>query len=74
MVRGTLPYIPGVAASGRWGAGLTAATNDIGIITLPDGRHPAVAVFLVDSRADDATRDAIIAGVTEAAWRAVARS
>jgi beta-lactamase class A len=48
--------------------GLTAATNDIGVMTLPDGRHLAVAVFLTDSRADDATRDRIIAAVGRAAW------
>ena len=48
--------------------GLTAATNDIGIMTLPDGRHLAVAVFLTDSKADDATRDKVIAGVGRAAW------
>jgi beta-lactamase class A len=48
--------------------GLTAATNDIGIVTLPDGRHLAVAVFVTDSRADDATRDRVIAAVGRAAW------
>jgi beta-lactamase class A len=48
--------------------GATAATNDIGIITLPDGRHLAVAVFLTDSRANDATRDRVIARVARAAW------
>jgi hypothetical protein len=45
-----------------------AATNDIGIITLPDGRHLAVAVFLTDSRSDDAARDKTIARVARAAW------
>jgi beta-lactamase class A len=48
--------------------GVSAATNDIGIITLPDGRHLAVAVFLRDSKADDAARDAAIAKVARAAW------
>jgi beta-lactamase class A len=48
--------------------GVTAATNDIGIITLPDGRHLAVAVFLTDSRADAAARDKVIAQVARAAW------
>jgi beta-lactamase class A len=54
--------------------GVTAATNDIGIITLPDGRHLAVAVFLRDSKADAETRDAAIAKVAHAAWeRATAK-
>jgi len=48
--------------------GVSAATNDIGIITLPDGRHLAVAVFLRDSKADDAARNAAIAKVARAAW------
>src|SRR5262249_61497518 len=41
--------------------GITSATNDIGIITLPDSRHLAVAAFVSDSAANDDTRDAIIA-------------
>jgi beta-lactamase class A len=54
--------------------GVSAATNDIGIITLPDGRHLAVAVFLRDSKADAETRDAAIAKVARAAWaRATAK-
>jgi beta-lactamase class A len=48
--------------------GITSATNDIGIITLPDGRHLAVAAFVSDSTANDDTRDAIIARLAKAAW------
>jgi beta-lactamase class A len=48
--------------------GVSAATNDIGIVTLPDGRHLAVAVFLRDSKADDKGRDGAIAKVARAAW------
>lgn len=48
--------------------GVTAATNDIGIITLPSGCHLAVAVFLTNSRLGDAARDEIIARVARAAW------
>ena len=47
--------------------GVTSATNDIGIITLPDGRHLAVAVFVSDSKADEATREAVIARIAKAA-------
>lgn len=43
--------------------GLAAATNDIGLITLPDGRRVAIAVFVTDSAADDATRLKIIARI-----------
>ena len=48
--------------------GLAAATNDIGIATLPDGRHLAIAVFVSDSKADDKTRDAVIARIARLAW------
>jgi beta-lactamase class A len=49
-------------------AGLTYATNDIGIVTLPDGRHLAIAVFVSDSHADTETREAVIAKIARAAW------
>lgn len=37
------------------------ATNDIGLVTTPDGRRLAVAVFLSGSPVDDKARDALIA-------------
>ena len=48
--------------------GLSRATNDVGLVTLPDGRHIAVAVFVSDTKVDEATRDAVIAKITRAAW------
>lgn len=48
--------------------GVTAATNDIGIITLPDGQRVAVAVFVSGSPADDASRERVIANVARAAY------
>ncbi len=48
--------------------GVTAATNDIGLVTLPNGRHMAIAVFVSDSRANDAVREEVIAKVAKAAW------
>jgi beta-lactamase class A len=48
--------------------GITAATNDIGIITLPNKRHVAIAVFVSDSPADAATREEVIAKVARAVW------
>ena len=48
--------------------GITAATNDIGIITLPNGRHVAIAVFVADSPADEATREGVIAKIAKAVW------
>jgi beta-lactamase class A len=48
--------------------GLTRATNDVGIVRLPDARHLAVAVFVADSKADEASREAVIARIARAAW------
>lgn len=48
--------------------GITAATNDIGLITLPDGRHLALAVFVSDSSAPSDVRDTVIAKIALAAW------
>ena len=48
--------------------GITAATNDIGIITLPNGRHLAIAVFVSDSPANEATREETIAKIAKAVW------
>lgn len=50
--------------------GITAATNDIGIITLPSGRHLAIAVFVSDSPADEATRESVIAKIARTIYDA----
>jgi beta-lactamase class A len=50
--------------------GLTHATNDIGLITLPDGRRLAIAIFVTDSSADEATRESVIARIARAAYDA----
>lgn len=43
------------------GFGVAHATNDIGLISLPDGRRIAITVFVTDSTADEATREQVIA-------------
>jgi beta-lactamase class A len=48
--------------------GVAAATNDIGLITLPDGRQLAIAVFVTDSTADGATRLQVIARIGRAVY------
>lgn len=50
--------------------GITAATNDIAIVTLPNGRHLAIAVFVSDSPADEAVREEVIAKIARAVWDA----
>ncbi|MCM3878271.1 MAG: class A beta-lactamase [Thermoanaerobaculia bacterium] len=48
-----------------------SCANDAGIVSLPDGTHVVLAVF-VRGGADAAARDAAIASVARAAWRAFA--
>ena len=54
--------------------GITAATNDIGIITLPNGHHLGIAVFVSDSPADNATRENVIAQVAKVVFDAAVKS
>jgi beta-lactamase class A len=69
-IKGELPagtiVMQKTGSSGTRG-GMAAATNDIGLITLPDGRRLAIAIFVTDSKADDATRDSVIARIAKAA-------
>ena len=71
-IKGLLPADAVVAhktgTSGTNDAGLTPATNDIGIITLPNGKHLAIAVLVCNSKADEATREGVIAKIAKAAW------
>ena len=71
-LKGLLPADAVVAhktgTSGTNDEGLTPATNDVGIITLPNDKHLAIAVFVCNSKADDVTRDLVIAQISKAAW------
>ena len=48
--------------------GVTAATNDVGVISLPNGTHLIVSAFVTDAKASDTTRDAVIARIARAAY------
>jgi len=50
--------------------GVAHATNDIGLIPLPDGRRIAIAVFVTDSTADESTREQVIARIARTAYDA----
>lgn len=52
--------------SGRNAEGLSAATNDAGIILLPDGRVYIVAVFVTGSQESDEVNEQVIAAVARA--------
>lgn len=48
--------------------GMTRATNDVGVINLPDGRHLLVAVFVSDSKAEADARESVIARIARTAY------
>ncbi len=71
-IKGLLPPGTEVAhktgTSGRNEQGVMAAVNDVGIVTLPDGKHLAMAVLITDSKEEQAANEKIIARVSRAAW------
>lgn len=72
QIKGLLPEGTAVAhktgRSATNNAGLTPATNDVGIISLPNGQHLALAVLVGNSTADLDTRESVIAQITKAIW------
>lgn len=70
-IKGRLPagtFVAHKTGTGPDVAGVNAATNDIGLITLPNGRHVAVAVFVATSAKPVETREAAIARIARAAY------
>ncbi len=49
--------------SGTW-KGETAATNDVGVLTAPDGTRIAISAFVADSFSSDEVRDQLIAKIS----------
>ena len=47
---------------------MTVAENDIGIITLPNGKHYALSVFVSDSMESEETNTKIVADISKAVW------
>jgi len=54
--------------------GVCHAFNDIGLVSLPDGRKLAIAVFITDSTADEATLRGVIARIGKAVYDAALKS
>jgi beta-lactamase class A len=72
-IKGALP--PGTPVAHKTGmsdtrGGKTDATNDVGLISLPNGHRVAVAVFVRGSPADIATRERTIARLARLAYDA----
>jgi beta-lactamase class A len=55
-------------------AGITHATNDIGLITLHDGRRLAIAVLIEDSPASEEVRERVVAQIARDIWEAASTS
>jgi len=77
-IRGKLPA--GTVVGDKTGSGelnkttgTPNATNDVGLITLPDGTHVAIAVLLSGSKLYDVEQEKVIADVTRAAFDAFAK-
>jgi beta-lactamase class A len=54
--------------------GLTYATNDIGIVTLPNGNHMIISAFVTMSKESEAVNDRIIAELAKVAFEKYGRS
>ena len=71
-IKGQLPEGTIVAhktgSSGTNKKGITAAANNIGIVTLPDGKHFAISVFITNSKENEETNEKIISDIAKAAW------
>jgi beta-lactamase class A len=71
-LKGLLPQNTVVAhktgTSGTNKEGITAATNDVGIVFLPNGAYFIISVFVSDSKESDETNEKIIAEIAKAAY------
>ncbi|MCQ9638207.1 CGA/CIA family class A beta-lactamase [Chryseobacterium sp. WG14] len=62
------PVARKTGASGKNKEGLTGAENEIGIITLRNGKHYALAVFVSNSMETDAVNCKIISDISKEVW------
>jgi len=70
-IKGLLPPATEVAhktGSGPTNKGITSATNDAGIVTLPNGKHLILAIFVSDSKANEEVIERVMAKVAKAIY------
>ncbi|MET3035745.1 CGA/CIA family class A beta-lactamase [Chryseobacterium sp. NRRL B-14859] len=67
LPKGT-PVAHKTGSSARNKEGLTIAENDMGIVTIPDGKHYAIAVFVSNSSESEAANCKIISDISKAVW------
>lgn len=63
-----IPVAHRTGSSGKNEFGLTAAENDIGIITLPNGKHFAISVLISDSMESEEINTRMIADISRTAF------
>ena len=76
-LRGLLPEGTQVAhktGTSGYENGIAAATNDVGLIQLPDGRHLAIAVLVTDARADETSVEHAMAAIARACYDAAVKT
>ena len=49
-------------------SGIQAATNDVGIVILPDDKYYTISVFVINSKENTSTNEKIIADVSKTVW------
>lgn len=62
------PVARKTGASGKNKDGVTGAENEIGIVTLPNGKHYAIALFVSNSTETDAVNCKIISDISKTVW------
>lgn len=67
LPKGT-PIAHKTGSSGKKDNFLTIAENDMGIITLPNGKHYAIAVYVSNSKESEAENCRIISDISKAVW------
>ncbi len=67
LPKGT-PVARKTGASGKNNAGLTGAENEIAIVTLPDGKHYAIAVFVSNSTETNEVNCKMISDISKSVW------
>lgn len=55
-------------SSGQMEDGLTIAENDAGIVTLPNGKHYAITVFVIDSMENPEVNQKIVSDISKVVW------
>jgi len=62
------PIARKTGASGKNNAGLTGAENEIAIVTLPNGKHYAISVFVSNSMETSAANCKMISDISKTVW------